>query len=105
LRRGEIWWAELPSPAGSRPVLLVSRDEAYDIRAFVMVAPVTTTIRRIPSEVPVGPPQGLPRASVANLDSLATVPKATFRRRIGVLDAEKMEAVERALHFSLGLET
>lgn len=90
---------------GKRPVLLVSRDEAYDVREFVMVAPVTSRIRRIPSEVPLRPGQDLARSSVVNLDSLATVPKASFRERVSLLDAAKMEAVDRALHFSLGLET
>jgi len=103
VRRGEVWWAELPEPVGPRPVLLVSRDEAYDVRAFVMVAPVTTRIRRIKAEVTLGEREGLERRSVANLDSIATVPKAALRRRLGALGIEKGRAVEEALHFSLGL--
>jgi len=51
VRRGEVWWAELPTPAGRRPVVLLSRDEAYPIRNLVTVAPVTTRIRDIPTEV------------------------------------------------------
>ena len=54
MRRGEIWWAELTPPAGRRPVLLLSRNEAYAVRELVTVAPVTTRMRHIPSEVPLG---------------------------------------------------
>lgn len=52
MKRGEVWWADLPPPAGRRPVVLLSRDEAYAIRALVIVAPVTTRVRSIPAEVP-----------------------------------------------------
>jgi mRNA interferase MazF len=52
MRRGEIWWAELEPPAGRRPVVLLSRDEAYKIRSLIIVAPITARIRRIASEVP-----------------------------------------------------
>jgi mRNA interferase MazF len=85
-------------------VLLVSRDEAYDVRELVMVAPVTTRIRRIPAEVPLGEAQGLDRPSVANLDSIATIPKPALRRRLGTLDARKLSSVSRAIHFALDLE-
>lgn len=104
MRRGEVWWADLPPPMGERPVLLVSRDEAYLVRANVMVAPVTTRVRRIRAEVPLGRKEGLPPASVANLDSLATVPKSALRRRLGGLGREGIGAMDEALHFSLGLE-
>ena len=61
MKRGEIWWAELAPPAGRRPVLLLSRDEAYSIRELVIVAPVTTRIRHIPSEVSLDLEDGLPK--------------------------------------------
>ncbi|RPJ34838.1 MAG: type II toxin-antitoxin system PemK/MazF family toxin [Planctomycetaceae bacterium] len=54
MRRGEVWWADLPPPTGRRPVVLLSRDDAYAVRALVTVAPVTTRIRSIPAEVPLG---------------------------------------------------
>jgi len=63
MQRGEIWWAELEPPAGRRPVLLLSRDEAYSVRELITVAPVTTRMRRIPSEVPLGLEDGLPKSS------------------------------------------
>lgn len=105
MRRGEIWWAELAAPAGRRPVLLLSRNEAYAVRELVLVAPLTTRVRGIPSEVPLGPEDGLPRACVINLDTITTIAKASLGERLAVLSAEKLKAVERALHFSLGLET
>ena len=104
MRRGEIWWAELAPPAGRRPVLLLSRNEAYAVRELVTVAPVTTRIRRIASEVSLGPEEGLPRPCVVNLDSITTIAKGSLRDRLTVLSLEKLKEVEAALHFALGLE-
>jgi mRNA interferase MazF len=103
MRRGEVWWAELPSPAGRRPVVLLSRDEAYSVRELVTVAPITTRARRIPTEVTLGRSEGLPRRCVANLDTITTIPKRALARRLGVLAPGKRAAVERALRFALGL--
>jgi mRNA interferase MazF len=75
MRRGEVWWADLPPPTGRRPVVLLSRNEAYAVRALVTVAPVTTRIRSIPAEVSLGPEDGLPRDCVANLDTIITIAK------------------------------
>ena len=104
MRRGEIWWAELASRAGKRPVLLLSRNEAYAVRELVIVAPLTTRIRGIPSEVSLGDEDGVPRACVINVDTITTIAKASLRERLTALSAEKLKAVEEALHFSLGLE-
>lgn len=104
MKRGEIWWAELGPPAGRRPVLLLSRNEAYAVRKLVMVAPLTTRIRGIPSEVPLGTEDSVPRSCVVNLDTITTIAKASLRERVATLSADKLKAVEEALHFSLGLE-
>ena len=104
MKRGEIWWAELEPPAGRRPVLLISRDEAYSVRELVTVAPVTTRKRHIPSEVPLGIEDGLPKACVINLDIITTIAKVTLRDKLTTLNAEKLKAVEVALHFALGME-
>ena len=104
MKRGEIWWAELGPPAGRRPVLLLSRNEAYPVRQLVMVAPLTTRIRGIPSEVSLGDEDGVARACVVNLDTIATIAKASLRERLTILTADKLKAVEEAVHFSLGLE-
>ncbi len=104
MRRGEIWWAELEPPAGRRPVILLSRNEAYSVRSLVIVAPVTTRIRRIPSEVLLGTDDGLPQDCVANLDTITTIPKDCLRSRLATLNAKKLKEVEAAIHFALGLE-
>ena len=104
MKRGEIWWAELPRPAGRRPVILLSRDEAYDVRRLVTVAPVTMRIRGIPVEIPLGPKEGMPRECVANLDTVTTIPKDALRERLTVLSRSKMTAVDTALRFALGLQ-
>jgi mRNA interferase MazF len=104
VKRGEIWWAELPRPAGRRPVILLSRDEAYEVRRLVTVAPVTTRVRGIPVEVPLGPKDGMPRDCVANLDTVTTIPKDALSERLTVLSRPKMAAVDAALRFALGLQ-
>ena len=104
MKRGEIWWAELPKPAGRRPVILLSRDEAYEVRRLVTVAPITTRARGIPVEVALGPKDGMPRECVVNLDTVTTVPKDALRERLTVLSRAKMTAVDAALRFALGLQ-
>jgi len=104
VRRGEIWWAELEPPAGKRPVVLLSRDEAYNVRSLVIVAPVTTRIRHIPSEVPLGIDDGMPQDCVANLDTITTIPKDCLQSRLTVLSTKRLKEVGAAIHFALGLE-
>lgn len=103
MRRGEVWWADLPPPIGRRPVLLLSRNTAYLVRLSVTVAVITRTIRGIPTEAPLGPDDGLPAKCVANLDDILTVPKASLTERIAVLSADKLTAVARAIAFALDL--
>jgi mRNA interferase MazF len=103
MHRGEVWWAELPAPAGRRPVVLLSRNAAYRVRDLVTVAPVTTRVRGIPSEVPLGRDQGLSRPCAANLDSITTIPKASLSARVAMLPLSKVAEIERALHFALAL--
>lgn len=103
MRRGEVWWADLPLPAGRRPVVLLSRNEAYGVRQLVTVAPVTTRIRTIPTEVELGREDGLPRRCVVNLDIITTIPKQTLKQQIAPLAPLKVAALERALKFALGL--
>jgi mRNA interferase MazF len=103
MRRGEVWWAELPAPAGKRPVVLLSRNEAYAVRELVTVAPVTTGSRHIPTEVPLGPEEGLPKRCVVNLDVVTTVPKESLTQRVALLPPVKVAAVDPALKFALGL--
>lgn len=104
MRRGEIWWAELGKPAGQRPVVLLSRNDAYSVRSLVIVAPVTTRIRTIPSEVPLGVADGMPQDCVANLDTITTIPKDCLRSRVTALSAKRINEIESAIHFALGME-
>ncbi len=105
-RRGEIYLADLPKPLGSRPVLLVTRTAAITVRTAVTVAPVTRTIRGIPSEVALGRRHGLRARSIANCDSLQTIPKDALRKRpLGRLATDELPALDRALRFSLGIRT
>ena len=104
MRRGELWWAELPAPAGRRPVVLVSRDEAYAVRELVTVVPVTTRRRAIPVEVPLGREEGLRRRCVANADTVTTIPKEVLAEYVGVLSGDKVAALDAALRFALDLE-
>lgn len=105
MKQGEIWWAELEPPVGRRPVLLLSRDEAYLIRELVTVAPITTRIRNIPSEVPLGLEDGLPKQCVINLDTISTISRKILGERITILNSEKRKAVETALHFVFDLKS
>jgi mRNA interferase MazF len=98
-----VWWAQLPPPIGRRPVLLLSRDAAYRVRTAVTVGPVTRTARDIPVEVSLDQADGLPTPCVANLDDIATIPKALLTRRITTLSPERMREVEDAIRFALDL--
>ncbi len=104
MRRGEIWWADLSGPVGKRPVVLLSRDESYAVRRLVTVAPVTTRIRNIPVEVPLGPEDGLPRRCVVNLDTITTIDQSILRELITRLTDTKIEKIEEAIIFALGLK-
>jgi len=104
VRRGEVWWAELPQPTGRRPVVLLSRDAAYRVRTSVTVGMVTRTVRDIPVEVPLGPEDELPQQCVVNLDDILTIPKARLTEQITTLSPQKMTAVNRAIIFALDLK-
>ena len=101
MTRGEVWWAELDK---RRPVVLVSRKEAYAIRALVVAAPVSTTVRGFAVEVKVGKREGLPKTGVVNCDWLVTIPKSALAERTGSLSRAKLDQLNDALRFALGLD-
>ena len=104
MRRGEIYVADLPEPAGRRPVLLVTRTAAIAVRTSVTVAPITRTRRDISSEVPLDRRHGVRERSVANCDSLMTIRKDSLRkRRVGALDVGTLVALDQALRFALDI--
>lgn len=104
MRKGEVWWANLPLPIGRRPVVLLSRNEAYTIRSAITVAEITATKRGIPVEVELGPEDGLPKKCVANLDTIATIRKNLLIERITILREEKLEQIDAAIKFALSLD-
>jgi mRNA interferase MazF len=90
----------MPAPIGRRPVLLLSRTPAYAYLNKVVVAEVTSTVRSIPQEVPVGRREGL-RASVVNLDNVHVIVKTLLGDRIGGLAPSREREVKRALGYAL----
>lgn len=104
MRQLEIWWARMPEPVGRRPVLLLSRTPAYEYLGKVIVVEITTTVRGIPQEVPLGRREGLSRASVANLDNLHVIAKDWLIEPIGALAASRHHELKRALGYALGWE-
>lgn len=103
MRRGDVCWSHQPEPIGRRPVVLLSRDVAYSVRNAITVAQVTTSVHRIPVEVPLGPEDGLPQRCVVNLDTVTTIPKRCIQEFITHLSQEKIKAIEQALKFALDL--
>ncbi len=104
MKRGEVWWATLPEPWGRRPVLLLARDEAYEILTWLIVAPLTTTIRTISTAVLLEPSRDhVPARSVVALDNVQSVRSAWVQSRITELSSERMSEVDRAVHLAMGL--
>lgn len=79
-RRGEIWWGEIED-VGRRPFLVMTRSAAIPVLHNVLAAPVTRTVRGIPTELPLGPDDGMPTESAASFDNLRVVPKAYLIER------------------------
>ena len=104
MRRGEIRWYKIQTPDKKRPVLILHRDEIIEHLSEVTIAPVTMTIRDIPSEVFLSSVQdGVPRDSAVNLDHVQTVPKSRIGNLITTLSPLRMESVNHALRFALGI--
>ena len=103
MRRAELWWAELPPPVGSRPVVILTRDAVLHSIGSIVVALVTRTIRELPTEVVLGRKQGLPVRCVANLDNILTVPRERLVRLMGACDASKVDELNRAIKAALAV--
>ena len=88
--RGEVWWGEAADAKG-RPFLVVSGDAANQVMQRVLVAPVTTRVRSLPSELTLGRDEGLPTESAASFDNLRPFPKAMLVRRLGSLGPRRHE--------------
>jgi mRNA interferase MazF len=102
--RGDVWWCELPE-VSRRPVVVLSRDAAILRLRRALVAPCTTTIRGIPSEVRLEPPEDpIPRLSAVNLDSVESVSFGTLVERVGRLSDERMRQICAALEVAVACE-
>ena len=104
MRRGEVRWYTFSEPDKRRPVLILTRDSAIGFLNAVTVAPITTTLRDIPSEVTLTPDDGLPTECAANFDNLQTVPKDKLGPLIAYLSPGRLEEAAEAIAFALGLD-
>lgn len=100
--RGEVRWYKFPDPDKRRPIVVLTRDSALEFLGEVTVAPVTSTIRGIPTEVILGRSEGMPRDGAVNLDHLQTVSRGRIGGLITKLSSEKLEELRAALLFALG---
>ena len=103
MARGEVWWANLPPPAGPRPVVILTRNGVLEKRSSVTVAPLSRTRRNIPSEVNLARTDGVPSDCSISLDGILTIPKALLQRRIATLNSTRLDELCRAIHFALEL--
>ena len=103
LRRGEVRWYKFQQPDKKRPVVIMTRDSALDFLGEVTIAPITSTVRDIPTEVLLTTADGMARDCAVNLDHLQTVPKGKIGSVITTLSREKLNRVGEALSFALEL--
>lgn len=99
-RRGEIWWGELEG-VGRRPFLVLTRDGAIPVLTGLVCAPITRSVRDIPTEVAFGPDDGMPVECAASFDTLLTIPKAALTKRLVRLPADRLAETCRALRVAV----
>jgi len=99
-RHGELWWGDLPE-GGRRPFLVLTRDAAIPLLPRLLCAPVTRTIRGIPSELRVDEDDGMLEESAVSFDNIQPIPKAAFTERIGQLSPVRMQHACRALRIAV----
>jgi mRNA interferase MazF len=103
MKRGEIRWYKFKAPDKKRPVLILTRDSILEYLGEVTVAPITTTVRDIPSEVWLSKQDGMSKNCAINLDHIQTVSKGKIGSLITTLPADKLEMVSAAIQFALNL--
>ena len=103
MKRGEIRWYKFAAPDKKRPVLILTRDSILEYLGEVTVAPITTTIRDIPSEVFLSEHDGMHHDCAVNCDHIQTVSKAKIGALITRLSPANMRAVNKAIRFALDL--
>ena len=100
MNRGDVWWGELEE-VGRRPFLILTRSQAIPVLSSLVAAPLTRTIRNIPTELPLGPEDGMPEACAASFDNLRVVPKANLTERICSLGPERLAEACEALQIAV----
>jgi mRNA interferase MazF len=103
MKHGEIRWYKFKAPDKKRPVLILTRDSVLEYLGEVTIAPITTTIRNIPSEVFLSKVDGMPQDCAVNCDHLQTVSKTKIEALITFLLPSKMVEVGRAIRFALDI--
>ena len=103
MRRGEIRWYKFKAPDKKRPALILTRNSSIKYLGEVTVAPVTSTIRNIPSEVFLSENDGMPKDCAINFDHIQTVSKSKIGSLIMTLMPEKLKQVRDAIIFALNL--
>ena len=103
MKRGEVRWYRFAQPDKRRPVLILNRDSILEYMGEVTVAPITTIVRDIPSEVFLSRDDCVPRDCAVNCDHLQTVSKGKLGAVIATLSPKKMDEVAAAVFFALGL--
>ena len=103
MKHGEICWYKFVQPDKKRPVLILTRDSVLEYLGEVTVAPITSTVRNIPSEVFLSKADGMPRNCAVNCDHLQTVSKGKIGSLITALPPAKMAVVGRAIRFALDI--
>ena len=103
LKRGEIRWYKFKAPDKKRPVLILTRDSVLEYLGEVTVAPITSTVRDIPSEVFLSKQDGMTKDCAINFDHIQTVSKGKIGSLIKTLSADKLEQVREAIQFAVDL--
>jgi len=101
MRQGEVRWYTFKAPDKKRPVVILSRTSIIEYLGEVTVAPITTTVRKIPSEVFLSKPDGMPLDCAINCDHIQTVAKGKVGDLIATLSTAKLEELRRAIRFAL----
>lgn len=102
--RGEIWHLKLPRPDKRRPVLVLSRPALIAALHTVTVVAITSSLRGTPTEIQLGPDEGLRKVSCVNLCNLFTVRQSELHQFVGTVPSEKMGQVCRALEIAVGCD-
>jgi mRNA interferase MazF len=104
MNRGDVCWYTFKTPDKKRPVLVLSRESAISVLNSVTIAPITSTIRSIPTELLLTEQDGVPHTCAANFDNLQTVPQSNIGDRITRLTSRRMKEAAAAVSFALGFD-